>query len=90
MNKKLNYLLFIIAATGVNIIIMGLLFIIPFLLLFFILGETFYSIAPILIAVLPLVSIVGGYFIYTKLYMIFKNKVNMEKYFEPIIKRRKN
>ncbi|MBN2531839.1 MAG: hypothetical protein JXB88_03050 [Spirochaetales bacterium] len=89
MNKKLNYVLFLLAATVVNIIIMALLFFIPFILLALLLGKSFETIYPILIIILPLVSIVGGYFIYSKLYMFFREKVNMEKYFEPLFKRNK-
>jgi ABC-type Na+ efflux pump permease subunit len=89
MNKKLNYVLFIVAATVVNIIIIGLLIIIPLILLRVFLGDTADSIYPIVIAFLPLLAIIGGYFIYTKLYMLFREKVNMEKYFEPIFKRKR-
>jgi hypothetical protein len=89
MNKKLNSILFILAATVANVIIIGLLIIIPTVLLALLLGENFSSISWALFAFLPIAAIVGGFFIYTKLYTILQKKVNIEKYLEPIFKRKR-
>lgn len=88
MNKKLNYVLFLIAATIVNIIIMGLLFIIPLIILTLILREQMQTVFSILYIILPVFSIGGGYFVYSKLYKYFREKVDMEKYFEPLYRKK--
>ena len=91
MNKKLNYILFIIAATVVNIIIMILLYLIPLILLILIFKEdSNNSLMPFLyLIVLPMLSIAGGYLIYSRIYKLFRQKVDMEKYFEPIFKKKR-
>jgi len=88
MNKKLNYVLFLLATTAINIVIMGLLFFIPFVLIAIIFKKYIDTVLPILYIVMPLVSIFGGFLIYSKLYKIFRQKVDMEKYFEPLFKKK--
>ena len=85
MNKKLNYVLFLLGATLANILIMGLLFIIPLIILTLIFRgqmNDFFVIIPFICA------IGGGYFIYSKLFTFFRSKVDMEKYFEPFFKKK--
>jgi undecaprenyl pyrophosphate phosphatase UppP len=89
MNKKVNYALFLIAATIVNIVIMILLFVIPTVILAVILEDKMQSVWPFLIIILPVVAIGGGYFIYSKLFKLFREKVDMNKYFEPLFKKKK-
>ena len=88
MNKKLNYVLFLLVTTVINIVIMGLLFIVPFVLFALLFKKYIDTVLPILYIVVPLFSIFGGFLIYSKLYKIFRQKVDMEKYFEPLFKKK--
>jgi len=90
MNKKMNSALFILGATVVNVIIMVGLF-----LLFLIIHLRF--LAPLMgpdAAQLTLIGIFCAaialtYFIYNWLMKLFASKVDMDKYFDPLVKPRK-
>jgi hypothetical protein len=89
MNKIANTILFIIGATAVNIIIMIALFLIPYILMALILRENIQHIIGVLWIVLPLFAMGGGLFIYSKLINLISNKIDMKKYFHPIISPKK-
>ena len=90
MNKKVNTLLFIIGATVVNIVIMGLLFLLGFIIVSRLLPQ---DVSPNLLLIsfmlIFLGSIFGSFFIYHKLIGFLSKKIDMEKYFHPIFKPRK-
>ncbi|MBN1696953.1 MAG: leader peptide processing enzyme [Spirochaetales bacterium] len=89
MNKIVNTILFIFVATIVNIIIMIALFLIPYILLALILRENMEHILIVLWVVLPLFAMGGGLFIYSKIMNYISAKIDMQKYFHPIIKPKK-
>ncbi len=87
MNKKLNTALFFLAATVVNmtiVLLLALLLFVPYAL----------WLAPILppvanlfaLVVVVIGSMAGSFPIYRKLVDLFQKKVDMEKYFDPIVK----
>ena len=90
MNKKRNTILFLLAGTAANVIIMIICFIIIYV---------FYDLAirPILPeAVIPWIlllifpaSIVSAFFIYRGIIKLISNKIDMEKYFDPIFGNRR-
>lgn len=94
MNKKVNTVLFILGATAVNIITM--LFIL--LLGIYLIGELFSetaqeSVGSVLFSVLFIllffISIGGSFFIYNRVIKFISKKIDMDKYFHPIFRPRK-
>ena len=90
MNKKVNTLLFLLAASLYNIIVM---IIIIFVLLFFAakilpknMGPTATSSIFVLVFIL---GIAGSFFIYHKTVRYLSRKIDMEKYFHPLLGKRK-
>lgn len=86
MNKKINTLFFIIGATVFNIIVT----VVFFLLLLVFYSAVLYPALPETsgVWVMPVIfvlSIVGSFFVYRLVIKILMKKVNMEKYFDPII-----
>ncbi len=90
MNKKLNTLLFILGATVVNILIMVVIFFAAFLLLTVALPR---DVNPAMVQILMMLvffgAIIGTFFIYHRLIKFISAKIDMEKYFHPIISRKK-
>ncbi len=87
MNKKVNTILFILGATIVNIIVMAILFILCLVLIArFVNPES--SLMPLWLGVMFLVSIGGSFFLYTFVMKRISAKFDMEKYLDPIFKRR--
>ncbi len=91
MNKKLNTVFFILGATVVNMIILVLIFILGSLLVsnFFLTEDTAPQIVQVIFLVLMGVAIAGSFFIYHRIIKLISAKVDMDKYFHPIIKPRK-
>ncbi len=90
MRKKLNTLLFMVGATVANIIIMMILLLVPFIVF-----TRFWASyvpdmlrTPIYVLIIVL-SIVGTYFIYNAVINKIMKKVDMDKYFHPILKPKK-
>ena len=91
MNKRLNTLLFILAATVTNLIIMAMLAVGGFLLLSVLpIGASSPGIKNLLLIVVFFGAIVGSFFIYHALVKAISKRVDMEKYFHPIFKRRED
>ncbi|TVR59347.1 MAG: hypothetical protein EA426_07400 [Spirochaetaceae bacterium] len=90
MNKKLNTVLFVLGATVANVAIMMVLFLVVFILyarfLAPVLSEGVNSMALLVIFV---GSIVATYFIYNRLIKHLTDKIEMEKYFDPIFRTKK-
>jgi hypothetical protein len=83
MNKKVNTLLFVLGATAVNVFITILVFI----LLLVVCGRLLPP--DVSGRVLPFVfigALAASFFIYNKILKIVTNKVDMDKYLDPIFK----
>jgi len=90
MNKMLNTFLFIVGATVLNIGIMIILMVILFLIPAVLLNHNVYKkVMPYLNPVLFIGAIVATFFIYNRLIKWFSKRVDMEKYFHPIFKRKR-
>ncbi|MBN2508652.1 MAG: hypothetical protein JXB03_00180 [Spirochaetales bacterium] len=91
MNKILNSVLFIILATLVNVAVLILLLVAGFFLLgrLAALGAVPQSMIQILSLVVFAGSIIGAFVGYNRLLLWFASKVDMEKYFHPIIQPKK-
>ncbi len=91
MNKKLNTGLFLLAATVLNLIIMGLLVLVLGGLAFFLLQKTGgegSTLPMILFLVVFIGSIAGTFFIYNRIIKWVVAKWKLEQYIEPIFKPR--
>lgn len=92
MNKKLNTFLFMVAATVGNIVIMIGMFLLLLVITMQVLVANIPALDPfraILVVVVILVSLVGTFFVYNLIMDKIMKKVDMDKYFHPIIKPRK-
>lgn len=90
MNKKLNTLLFLLVGTIVNIVIM-LLLLVAFL---YLIGHLFSGssngqIVTIVTLLAVMLSVVGSYLIYSRLIKFASKKWDMEKYIEPLFRRKR-
>ena len=91
MNKKLNTLFFIIGATVLNLLIMLFLMLISLTLVGVIFkGNLNPNILSVLMMVIFLGSIIGAFVIYSWLVKRIAKKIDMDKYFLPLFKKRKN
>lgn len=91
MNKKLNTLFFIIGATVLNLLIMLFLMLISLTLVGVIFkGNLNPNILSVLMMVIFLGSIIGAFIIYSWLVKKIAKKIDMDKYFLPLFKKRKN
>ena len=89
MNKKTNTVLFMLGATIYNLLVMGVLFAIPFVILILAFKERIAGILPIISLVLFLAALAGSFFIYGLTMKKISEKVDMDKYFDPIFKKKK-
>ncbi len=90
MSKRTNTLLFMLAATVVNILLMMIIFIICFILLTrFVDPES--SLVPLYLGLTFLVSIGGSFFLYSRIIKWLNAKYNLEEKLGPLFsgKRRK-
>jgi uncharacterized membrane protein YedE/YeeE len=90
MNKKVNTVLFILGATLGNVVVM----IVVFLLLFVLFGRFLAPLLPsavdqIGVIIIFVGSIVLTYFAYHRIIKLLTNRIDMEKYFDPIFRRKK-
>lgn len=90
MNKKMNTVLFLLGATAFNLLVMFLLIV---LFLVGILAIFRESVNPNLLSVLMIVvfigSIAASFLIYGRLIKWLSRKIDMDKYFLPLFRRRK-
>lgn len=85
MNKKLNTVLFILAASLLNIIIMGVLAIVPLILFWHFFVKTLDQTVVVFISMFIITSsILGTFAIYNVIMKKFSEKVELEKYFDPL------
>lgn len=89
MNKKLNTVLFVLAATLINLIIMAIFFTICLVLLS-LLANPESSFMPLFLGLVFLVSIGGTYYVYTVIVKWISTKFPVEEYLAPLFKRKKS
>jgi len=84
MNRKLNGILFILAATIINLLILAVLMMIPFLLLWpLVSGSMDRMIAGMIMLAMFGVSLVGTYLLYNFLLSQVIRRLPLERLFEP-------
>jgi len=90
MNKKLNTLLFLIVGTIVNIIVM-LLLLVGFLYLIgnIFTPETSDAVITSVTLTAVMLSVVGSYFIYSKLVKFVNKKWNLEQWIEQLFRKKR-
>jgi len=88
LNKKLNTVLFVLAATLINLIIMAIFFTVSLVLLS-LLANPESSLMPLFIGLVFLVSIGGTYWVYTIMVKWISSKYPVEEYLAPLFKRKK-
>ena len=89
MNKKLNTVLFLIGAFIVSCLLIIILLVGSIIIASLIFGENLQNYTEIVSLFLILISVLGSFFIYTCLAKWFSKKVDMNKYFTPIFKRKR-
>ena len=89
MNKKTNTILFTLGATIFNLITMLILFAVPLVILLAIFKERLMGVLPIVGLVLFFGALVANFFIYGWVMRKISEKINMDKYFEPLFKKKK-
>ncbi len=89
MNKKLNTALFMIGATIFNLVLLFVLILLAMLAITALFRDRISpSLMSILLIVVFLAAMVGSFLIYNQLVKFIARKVDMEKYFLPLFKRR--
>ena len=89
MNKKLNTALFMLGATIFNLVLLFVLILLAMLALTALFGERLGpSTMSILLIVVFLGAMVGSFLIYNQVVKWIARKIDMEKYFLPLFKRR--
>ena len=90
MNKKLNTVLFLIGATVFNLLVMFILVVVFLVIIQAIfrdrLNPNIFSVLMILIFV---VSIAASFFIYGRIVRWLSRRIDMDKYFLPLFRRKK-
>ena len=90
MNKKVNTVLFLLGATVFNLLIMFLLIVLFLVLISAVFRD---SLNPNVLSVLMIVVFVGSiaasFFIYGRVVKWLSRKINMDKYFMPLFRRKK-
>jgi len=90
MNKKVNTFIFLLVGTVVNILVM-LLLLITFLYLigFIFTPETDGNVVTAATLTAVMLSVVGSYFIYSKLVKFVNKKWDLEQWIEPLFRRKR-
>ena len=90
MNKKLNTFIFLLVGTVINILVMlillvGLLYLSGFILT----AETDEKVKTIVFFAIVLFSVIGSYFIYSRIVKAINKKWDLEQWIEPIFRRKR-
>jgi len=89
MNKKLNTALFMIGATVFNLVLLFVLIVVVMVVISALFRDRLNpSVMSILLIVVFLAAMVGSFLIYNQLVKFIARKIDMEKYFLPLFKRR--
>ena len=90
MNKKVNTVLFLLGATVFNLLIMFILIVLFLVLISAIFRD---SLSPNVLSILMIVvfigSIAASFFIYGRVVKWLSRKIDMEKYFLPLFRRKR-
>jgi hypothetical protein len=90
MNKKVNTVLFLLGATVFNLLVMFLIIVVFLVLLSAIFrGSLNPNVLSVLMIVVFIGSIAASFFIYGRLVKWISRKVDMEKYFLPLFRRKR-
>jgi hypothetical protein len=90
MNKKVNTVLFLLGATVFNLLIMFLLIVIFLVLISAVFRDSLNpNVLSILMIVVFVGSIAAAFFIYGRVVKWLSRKIDMEKYFLPLFRRKK-
>lgn len=92
MNKRVNTLLFILGAVAFNLLVMMILMVAGFVLVMYLTrGLTESSTLPVMAAltVVFVGSAVGTFYIYARAVKFLSGKIDFDKYFHPLISRRR-
>jgi protein-S-isoprenylcysteine O-methyltransferase Ste14 len=90
MNKKINTLLFILGATVANILIFVIVFfVLLFLYLQFLASHVGPEVSQWATALIFVITIALSFIIYNRFIKVFTNKIDMDKYFDPLVKPRR-
>ena len=90
MNKRTNTVLFLVGATVFNLLVMFALIVISLVLISAIFRDRLSpNLMSILMVVIFIGSIAASFLIYSRVIKWLSRKVDMEKYFMPIFKKRR-
>ena len=89
MNKKVNTVLFILGATLVNVLTIFVLYFAGIYIFALVYNDGMANYVEVVNTFIFIASVVGSFLIYRLILKVISNKINMEKYFEPIISRKK-
>ncbi|UCF97820.1 MAG: hypothetical protein JSV89_22050 [Spirochaetaceae bacterium] len=90
MNKKVNTVLFLLGATVFNLLIMFLLIVLFLVLISAVFRDSLNpNVLSILMIVVFIGSIAASFFIYGRVVKWLSRKIDMEKYFLPLFRRKK-
>ncbi len=91
MNKKVNTVLFVLGATIANILVMLIVLVGGLMLVSRFVSESAQeSAGPVLMIVLFFVAIGASFFLYNRFIKFLSAKIDMDKYFHPIFRPRRN
>jgi hypothetical protein len=90
MNKKLNTALFLIGATVFNLVLLFVLIVLALVVISALTrGRLSGNLMSILLIVVFLGSMVASFLIYNQVIKLVSRKIDMEKYFLPLFRRRR-
>ena len=90
MNKKVNTVLFLLGATVFNLLIMFILIVLFLVLISAVFRDSLNpNLFSILMIVVFVASIAASFFIYGRVVKWLSRKIEMEKYFLPLFRRKK-
>jgi hypothetical protein len=90
MNKKANTVLFLLGATAFNLLMMFILIVIFLVLISAIFRDSMNpNVLSVLMIVVFIGSIAASFFIYGRVVKWLSRKIDMEKYFLPLFRRKK-
>jgi hypothetical protein len=90
MNKRVNTVLFLLGATVFNLLVMFIIIVLFLVLLSVIFkGSLNPNVLSVLMIVVFIGSIAASFFIYGRLVKWISRRVNMEKYFLPLFRRKR-
>ena len=85
MNKKVNTVLFVLGATVFNLLIMLILIVLFLVLISVVFRESLNpNVFSILMIVVFVGSIAASFFIYSRVVKLLYKKIDMDKYFMPL------